>query len=114
MSFPSLGSTKIDRICAIFAPRISVKIWSPTSTIFCGGSSKYFIAFFIPYVRGLSPGAYYKGDSKNKMLQRIYGICFENEDTRCLELFETIMSLVNFFMLSNHNFTPGEIVGLPW
>ena len=25
-------------------------------------------------------GAYWKGDSKNKMLQRIYGICFENED----------------------------------
>ena len=25
-------------------------------------------------------GAYYKGDSKNKVLQRIYGICFENED----------------------------------
>lgn len=25
-------------------------------------------------------GAYYKGDSKNKMLQRIYGICFENEE----------------------------------
>ena len=25
-------------------------------------------------------GAYYKGDSKNKMLQRIYGVCFENED----------------------------------
>ena len=24
-------------------------------------------------------GAYYKGDSKNKMLQRIYGICFDNE-----------------------------------
>ncbi|MDD4718672.1 MAG: threonine--tRNA ligase [Bacilli bacterium] len=24
-------------------------------------------------------GAYYKGDSKNKMLQRIYGICFESE-----------------------------------
>lgn len=24
-------------------------------------------------------GAYYKGDSKNKMLQRVYGICFENE-----------------------------------
>jgi len=24
-------------------------------------------------------GAYWKGDSKNKMLQRIYGICFENE-----------------------------------
>ena len=24
-------------------------------------------------------GAYYKGDSKNKVLQRIYGICFENE-----------------------------------
>ncbi len=25
-------------------------------------------------------GAYYKGDSKNKMLQRIYGICFNNEE----------------------------------
>ena len=25
-------------------------------------------------------GAYWKGDSKNKVLQRIYGICFENED----------------------------------
>ena len=24
-------------------------------------------------------GAYWKGDSKNKMLQRVYGICFENE-----------------------------------
>ncbi len=24
-------------------------------------------------------GAYWKGDSKNKMLQRIYGVCFENE-----------------------------------
>ena len=25
-------------------------------------------------------GAYFKGDSKNKVLQRIYGICFENEE----------------------------------
>ena len=25
-------------------------------------------------------GAYWKGDSNNKMLQRIYGVCFENED----------------------------------
>ena len=25
-------------------------------------------------------GAYYKGDSNNKMLQRIYGICFESEE----------------------------------
>ena len=25
-------------------------------------------------------GAYYKGDSKNKMLQRIYGVCFNNEE----------------------------------
>ena len=25
-------------------------------------------------------GAYYKGDSKNKMLQRIYGVCFETEE----------------------------------
>lgn len=25
-------------------------------------------------------GAYWKGNSKNKMLQRVYGVCFENED----------------------------------
>ncbi len=25
-------------------------------------------------------GSYYKGDSKNKMLQRIYGVCFEKEE----------------------------------
>ena len=25
-------------------------------------------------------GAYYKGDSKNKMLQRVYGVCFNTED----------------------------------
>ena len=25
-------------------------------------------------------GAYYKGDAKNKVLQRIYGICFQNEE----------------------------------
>jgi threonyl-tRNA synthetase len=25
-------------------------------------------------------GAYWKGDAKNKMLQRIYGICFDNEE----------------------------------
>ena len=25
-------------------------------------------------------GAYFKGDSKNKMLQRIYGVCFESEE----------------------------------
>jgi len=25
-------------------------------------------------------GAYYKGDSKNKMLQRIYGVCYQNEE----------------------------------
>ena len=25
-------------------------------------------------------GAYYKGDSKNKMLQRVYGVCFQNEE----------------------------------
>ena len=25
-------------------------------------------------------GAYYKGDSKNKMLQRIYGVCYETEE----------------------------------
>ena len=25
-------------------------------------------------------GAYFKGNSKNKMLQRIYGVCFETEE----------------------------------
>lgn len=35
-------------------------------------------------------GAYFKGDSKNKMLQRIYGICFDNEEAlnKYLELLE--------------------------
>ncbi len=35
-------------------------------------------------------GAYWKGDSNNKMLQRIYGICFENEEDlqKHLELLE--------------------------
>ncbi len=35
-------------------------------------------------------GAYWKGDAKNKMLQRIYGICFENEEdlARHLEYLE--------------------------
>ena len=35
-------------------------------------------------------GAYYKGDSKNKMLQRIYGVCFEQEEdlTNYLKLLE--------------------------
>lgn len=35
----------------------------------------------IKYFRLLKvSGAYFKGDSKNKMLQRIYGICFETEE----------------------------------
>ena len=35
-------------------------------------------------------GAYWKGDSKNKMLQRIYGVCFENEEdlNECLKEIE--------------------------
>lgn len=35
-------------------------------------------------------GAYYKGDSKNKMLQRIYGVCFETKEEleQHLELLE--------------------------
>ena len=33
-------------------------------------------------------GAYYKGDSKNKMLTRVYGICFENEEDLKQHLFE--------------------------
>jgi len=33
-------------------------------------------------------GAYYKGDSKNKMLQRIYGICFDQEEALLSHLAE--------------------------
>ena len=33
-------------------------------------------------------GAYWKGDSKNKMLQRIYGVCFENEEDLAAHLNE--------------------------
>ena len=35
-------------------------------------------------------GAYWKGDAKNKMLQRIYGVCFENEEdlAECLKEIE--------------------------
>ena len=39
-------------------------------------------------------GAYWKGDSKNKMLQRVYGICFENEEdlSNHLEMLEEAKS----------------------
>ena len=33
-------------------------------------------------------GAYYKGDSKNKMLQRIYGVCYQNEEDLAAHLKE--------------------------
>ena len=35
-------------------------------------------------------GAYYKGDATNKMLQRIYGVCFDNEEdlNNCLQEIE--------------------------
>ena len=33
-------------------------------------------------------GAYWKGDAKNKMLQRIYGVCFQNEEDLNSYLFE--------------------------
>ncbi len=33
-------------------------------------------------------GAYYKGDSKNKMLQRIYGVCYQNEEDLAAHLQE--------------------------
>ena len=36
---------------------------------------------FMKYFKLLKvSGAYFKGDSKNKVMQRIYGICFENEE----------------------------------
>ena len=33
-------------------------------------------------------GAYWKGDAKNKMLQRIYGVCYENEEDLAQHLLE--------------------------
>ena len=33
-------------------------------------------------------GAYYKGDSKNKMLQRVYGVCFRTEEDLNKHLYE--------------------------
>ena len=39
-------------------------------------------------------GAYFKGDSKNKMLQRVYGVCFETEEdlNKCLKEIEEAAS----------------------
>ena len=33
-------------------------------------------------------GAYYKGDSKNKMLQRVYGVCFRSQEDLDRHLYE--------------------------
>ncbi len=56
-------------------------------------------------------GAYWKGDAKNKMLQRVYGICFDNEEDlkKHLEILEERKSRdhrklgkeLNIFMMSN-------------
>ena len=56
-------------------------------------------------------GAYWKGDAKNKMLQRVYGICFDNEEglKKHLEILEERKSRdhrklgkeLNIFMMSN-------------
>jgi threonyl-tRNA synthetase len=66
-------------------------------------------------------GAYYKGDSKNKMLQRIYGICFETEEelTAHLEWLEEVKKRdhrklgkeLDLFMISE--FGPGFPFWLP-
>ena len=54
-------------------------------------------------------GAYWKGDSNNKMLQRIYGICFETEEElneireekRKMSLYEEIDSKIKRIYSSN-------------
>ncbi|MDD2378197.1 MAG: threonine--tRNA ligase, partial [Bacilli bacterium] len=66
-------------------------------------------------------GAYYKGDSNNKMLQRIYGICFETEEdlNKHLEWLEEakkrdhrkIGRELNLFMFSEYG--PGFPFWLP-
>ena len=38
-------------------------------------------------------GAYWKGDAKNKMLQRIYGVCYETEED-----LEEHLTLLHFFL----------------
>ncbi len=57
-------------------------------------------------------GAYWKGDSNNKMLQRIYGVCFENEEdlAKHLEFLEEAKKRdhkklgkeLNIFMMSEY------------
>ena len=66
-------------------------------------------------------GAYYKGDSNNKMLQRIYGVCFENEEdlNEHLNLLEEAKKRdhrklgkeLNLFMISEYG--PGFPFWLP-
>lgn len=59
-------------------------------------------------------GAYWKGDASNKMLQRIYGICFENEED-----LEEHLKLLEEAKLRDHRklgkelgiFTTNELVG---
>ena len=66
-------------------------------------------------------GAYFKGDSKNKMLQRVYGVCFETEEDlkKYLEFLEEVKKRdhrklgkeLELFMTSEY--TPGNIFYLP-
>ena len=66
-------------------------------------------------------GAYFKGDSKNKMLQRVYGVSFETEEdlNKYLEYLEEVKKRdhrklgkeLELFMTSEY--TPGNIFYLP-
>ena len=41
-------------------------------------------------------GAYWRGNEKNKMLQRIYGVCFDNEEDLAECLKEIGINLIRF------------------
>ena len=77
----SSGSYKIDLISRMDENEVTISCYSQGDfTDLCRGPHldtvkelKYFKLLKVS-------GAYWKGDSKNKMLQRIYGICFETEE----------------------------------
>ncbi len=66
-------------------------------------------------------GAYYKNDAKNKMLQRVYGVCYENEEDLKEHLFmleeakkrdhRRLGKELGLFMISEY--APGEPFFLP-
>ena len=76
----SKGSTRLDESLASFSPEQPVTIYQTGDFIdLCRGphikSTKEMGAFKLTSIAG----AYWRGDEKNKMLTRIYGLCFANQ-----------------------------------